>query len=350
MILKHSHNFSRLPAQQQKGFSLIELLIAITINLLIVIAASYLYLGTSETRKAQADRQEVTENGLYAINLVGRDLINAGFYPTIRSSSPTLNSATLQLTIDKYFNPVAATPAPYDSGLFGCQGKKFDPLVSKNSCESHSNAAIVADTVTVNYFTNDAFNGDLGQRKDCAGQDVKNSPTNTSRLGTTATATVTKVPALPMFVSNSYTLVSTTFTVEGQSYTTQSLACNGNGINPTSSSYQPIVSGIEAFEIRYGVYTDARYLQADQFYRADDMATVPLLDGKNAWSRVVSVEVCVVARGFQNTKLSTSTGSVTPYLNCSGTSVTPTDRFIRSVYKKMFAVRNSLTQTVIPQL
>ena len=69
---------------------------------------------------------------------------------------------------------------------------------------------------------------------------------------------------------------------------------------------------------------------------------------KDAWARVVSVEVCLVARALQATKLTDTTGTVASYVNCAGSSITPTDKLARRVYRKIFAVRNNLSQTVLP--
>lgn len=334
----------------QHGFSLIEILIAIAINLIIVIAAANMYLNTSNSQKSLTQQQYLNENGQYALDLIGQDLINAGFYPTIRASSPTSGASAQRVTLDGYSNIVAGSPAAYSSGIFGCAGQSFSH--SSNLCDAHANSTVSSDTVVVNYFTNDALGDDIGQRLDCGRSNVATTTENASRIDATSGSptysgsTTGLVPKAPLFVSNRYTLLPSTMSIEGRSIATFSLACNGNA----TGVYQPAVMGIEQLQFRYGVYTDDKTLQPTRFYAAGDMAGLGsiVIDGvsKNAWARVVSVEVCLIARGFLESK----TGAITSYTNCAGATVTPTDRFTRRVYKKVFALRNNLTQTIIPSM
>ena len=328
--------------KSQQGFSLIELLVALAINLVIVSAAAYLYLGTSDAKRALDQQQSVNENGQYALDIIGRDIVNAGFYPAVRNSNPSINSTTATIK-GSFKNPLPAVTA-YKSGIFGCSSKKFD--LSSQACVNHTSATVTADTVVINYFTNDTMGNDIGQQVDCAGLNVSGASSNTGR----ASGTAGQVPIVPLFISNSYTLITATFSIEDQTIYTQSLTCGGNG--SASGIYQPSVAGIESLQFRYGVFTDSDTLQPTRFYLASEMAALSNVSvngvDKDAWGRVVAVEVCLVARGLLQTKTTSSTGTVTPYTNCSGTSVTPADRSIRRVYRKVFALRNNLTQIIIP--
>jgi type IV pilus assembly protein PilW len=336
----------------QQGFSLIEMMVALAINLVIVVAAAYLYIGTADSRRALDQQQTLNENGQYALDLIGRDIINAGFYPTVRGSNPSATTATLKLVPDTYSNIVAGSPAAYNSGVFGCTAQNFNPAVATNACANHADASNTADALVINYFTNDAMGDDIGQRLDCARGNVDGATENATRVNAataaTAGATSALIPKAPLFVSNRYTLLPVAMSIEGQTINTYGVACSGN----SSVTYQPAVSGIEQLQFRYGVYIDDTTLQPTRYYRADEMGPLGslLVDGvsKDAWARVVSIEVCLVARGLQASKVTTSTGGVTSYTDCGGTVVAPTDKFVRRVYRKVFALRNNLTQTIIP--
>lgn len=326
--------------KSQQGFSLIELLIALAINLVIVSAAAYLYLGTSDAKRALDQQQTLNENGQYALDIIGKDITNAGFYPAVRNSNPSINSTTAAIK-GSFKNPVPTVTA-YKSGIFGCSGQKFD--LNTKACVSHASSSVTADAVVINYFTNDTMGTDIGQQFDCARNGVSGASSNTGR----ASVTAGQVPIVPLFISNSYTLITTTFSIENQIINTQSLTCGGNG----NTTYQPSIAGIESLQFRYGVFIDSDTLQPSRFYLASEMAALSnvAVNGvdKDAWGRVVAVEVCLVARALLQTKTTSSTGTVTPYTNCSGTAVTPTDRSIRRVYRKVFALRNNLTQIIIP--
>lgn len=337
----------------QVGFSLLELLIALVINLVIVIAAAYLYLGTADSRKATDQQQIINENGQYALNLIGHDIVNAGFYPTIRVVDPAYIPGTTQrLVRDTYTNIMPSKPTAYNSGMYGCQGKKFD--VATNLCAAHSTSSNNADTVVINYFTTDAMGDDKGQRLDCGRSDVDSAAVNTNRIdnapssATYSGATSGLTPKAPLFVSNRYTLVPSTVTIENRIISTLALACSGIA----SQTYQPAVTGIEQLRFRYGVFTSDITLSPSRLYRADSMpsGTVEVNgEAKAAWGRTVSVEVCLVARALEASQTRTASGAQISYTDCDGTNVIPTDGVIRRVYRKVFALRNVLTQTIIPQ-
>ena len=184
---------------------------------------------------------------------------------------------------------------------------------------------------------------DVGQRIDCTRSDVGAATENAGRNS----ATAGQVPIVPLFISNRYTLATTTFSIENQSIATFSLACDGNMGDP-----QPSIAGIEELQFRYGVFTDPITLQPTRFYAANEMAALGVVDvdgvNKDAWGRVVSVEVCLVARGLQASKLTDTAGAVAPFVNCAGTTVTPSDKLARRTYRKIFAMRNNLTQNIVP--
>lgn len=351
--MKTSPRLYNLPARQ-RGFSLVELLVAMAINLVIVAAAAYMYLGTSDTRKAMDERQAMTENGQLALDLIGRDIVNAGFYPTIRPATPPASSETPVVNPDAYFNPVPGTPVAFNTGVFGCTNQRFNRATS--ACAAHA-ATTPADAIVINYFTNDAMGANIGHRTDCTGSQVTSATNATENNGrydgnpaspTYSGAAEGLVPLAPLFVSNRYTLQATTISIEEQSISTFSLACNGNA----NTAYQPVVLGIEQLQFRYGVFTDATTLQPARFYRSDAMAALGNVKvngvNRNAWSRVVAVEVCLVARGLRPSKLQNNAGNTGTYVDCNGTTITPSDRVNRRVYRKVFALRNNLTQTIIP--
>jgi type IV pilus assembly protein PilW len=95
MTSHHSYAPSRLPGQQC-GFSLIELMIAITLGLLILAGMLTVFVNTSATRNEidRANRQ--IENGRYAMDLLRDDIQLAGFFGEIdmglvEATTPTMN-------------------------------------------------------------------------------------------------------------------------------------------------------------------------------------------------------------------------------------------------------------------
>jgi len=73
--------------QSQKGFSLVELLIASTLGLMLMGALIEVYLSTKNTLQAQEALSHIQENARYAIYILNQKIRMAGFSNCIDSNS-----------------------------------------------------------------------------------------------------------------------------------------------------------------------------------------------------------------------------------------------------------------------
>ncbi|SDO33923.1 type IV pilus assembly protein PilW [Rhodoferax sp. OV413] len=353
----------------QRGVTLIELMVTIAITLFLVAAAAYVYLGTRETQRAIDRNGSNAETGTFVLQLIGRDIMKAGYYPanisrvTTDEGFPKL--AGFPPTKDINNNALATDwtpPTPqsvYLSGLFGCDGAQYDPTATP-PCGTPS--ANEPDSLVVNYFTNDNMGVNVGDRFDCSGADVANSASNGNRLNTVQPL---QAPLQPLFVSNRYAISAAKKTqIDQQEITTRSFACVGNGSGDNAGStgipYQPILAGIEDMQITYGVFAatanqDRR--TPDKYYTATEvsnLATVSVEFGALGvtplppWSRVVSVRVCVMTKSVGAApKIADKAGVERKYLDCKGVEQTQaaSDSSLRKRFVQEFAVRNRLNQT-----
>ncbi|MEN6587564.1 MAG: prepilin-type N-terminal cleavage/methylation domain-containing protein, partial [Sulfuricella sp.] len=60
------------------GFTLVEMLIAITLGMLLVIGVSYAYLGTKQTSRMQASLARMQEGARFAFETMALDIRMAG--------------------------------------------------------------------------------------------------------------------------------------------------------------------------------------------------------------------------------------------------------------------------------
>lgn len=353
-----------------QGFSLIEFMVAMTISLLVVAGAAAVYLNSSVTQRVTTERQNMFEGARVAMDIIGRDLENAGFYPA--ESSPALGPTVAAVgyqnpCINPRNNAVSfcdfTSPTVFNRAVFGCTGQRLTRSGS-GSAVAYACAALAtgvtstnADSLVVNYFTNDAGGLNIGQRGDCEGQDVakdainsRNStaPTasplaNPNRLTYTGavpgTITSTLAPALPLFVSNRYTLVpvnSSSATaaqqekVDGQLIATFSMACDGNGNDNNANAAlasiaQPMVSGLSQLKFRF--------LQADTTGAGQYLAASAVTD----WGAVVAVRVCMLAHTYRSANIPSYT-----LQDCNGTDQTFADGISRRVFSQVFALKNVL--------
>lgn len=329
------------------GLGLVELLVALAISLVIVLAATSVYVGTRGAQRTIDGANAAHEAGLFALRLIGRDLANAGFYPVVRVE----NAASVN-TIQGYLNVTGR--AAYETGIFGCEGGVFD--VSTGTCPAVTAGA--PDTLVIGYFTNDGFgSGAVGQRTDCEGNDVNAATAryNTGRINAGGADTP---PTLPLFIGNHYTLVggagnragvTEAVSVEGRTVQTFSLGCNGTGSG--ANTWTAITSGLEDLQLRYGVFEDLSRTPT-RFYTATEVnaLTNTTIDGVafTPWARVSAVRVCVIARTFEApAALASATGAPRQFENCDGglTNQAANDRSLRKTYVQVFGLRNRQTTT-----
>lgn len=69
-----------LGSPRQSGLTLVELLIAMALGLLVLLAIVSLYVGSRQTFRIQEDSARLQETGRYAIETLGRSIRQAGFW------------------------------------------------------------------------------------------------------------------------------------------------------------------------------------------------------------------------------------------------------------------------------
>jgi len=313
--------------RHQRGVTLVELMVGLVIGIIVSLAASALYLGTRESSRAAQGHSDINETGKIALDMIGRELQKAGFYPA-QFTTPTDVARS-----GRYYNGKAGSKVAFDTGVYGCDGATYDP--ASHACVTTVTGA--PDSVIINYFSSPEFGASslLGNTNDCNRKPVSADTDNTAKAAA----------GLPLFVSNRFGLVSTSYIdPDNRTVSTKSLYCHGNGAD-TSTTLQPAIQGIEDLVIRYGIGTDGTTQSPGKFLTAASVtASATSSDGLKPWQRVTAVSVCVVVRSLQNNRLEDKTGSVRSYKNCrGGTTTMPTsDKFLYKSFERIFAIRNNL--------
>ena len=323
------------------GVTLVELMVALTIGLVLALAAATLYLATQETARSTRSFSDINETGKFALDTIGRELEKAGFYPAEFETAMTGAAASEKQT-GQYLNiknPGAGASVAFDQGIFGCTGARFDPSIP--GCAA-KDPAEPSDSVVVNYFVTGEFGGGavIGNINDCNRRPASGDVANAARL----------LSGLPLLVSNRFALVAKTLRQpDGSSVATHVLGCNANGRTgapaaDTDATYQPLLQGIDDMTIGYGVYTPGATSQSPtRFYKADDIASL----GPTAWQRVTAVRVCLVVRSIENARLEDKSGSARLKPSCrpenAPTALPASDHYLYRKFEQVFAVRNNLT-------
>jgi len=204
----------RSASGRQAGLTLVEIMIALTLGLIVLLAVGSIYLGSRQTYRVQEDNARLQEAGRYALEVIGRSIRQAG-------GDEEMN-----------FNPVAMPlacgalpPAPACVAIAGTNG-----------------VAPVTDTLTVQFYAgreeldDDTAPGGWVSR-DCTG-------------GQAAAGTR---------ITNAFDLSGT------------DLRCTGS-----VGGAQALISDIEDLQVVYGINADGDQFQsADRYVAAPSAAQWP---------------------------------------------------------------------------
>ena len=109
---QYNNKRSQIYRRYTSGFTLVELMVAVTLGLILSTAVTVMYIGTSDVFRVQAQYAQAQQNGRYAINVLNRTIRQAGFCgsPTgLGCAFPPANSLLTVLSIQGF---LPATPPP----------------------------------------------------------------------------------------------------------------------------------------------------------------------------------------------------------------------------------------------
>ncbi|MBS0430763.1 MAG: PilW family protein [Proteobacteria bacterium] len=306
--------FNSAPASWQRGRTIVELMVALTIGLVVLGALLLVYLSSSSSGRQTQTVERMNEDGAIALHLLASQLRLAGFsYPRLNVPpvSATFNGLRKQLP-DRYL---------VGAGLRGCDRGFVNAAASFSELEcATSGTASAAIAVRFEGDANNTVPNKAGVATDCVGQKAPDAPAATGG-------------------GVSYLLVESRFwTRTSSGIGVPELACGGNGGNTSATantfSPKPLVQLVESIALRYGLADDDI---ASSSVRYVDAATVDALGGSvdANWSRVVSVQVCVLVRSEERDN--TGSGG---YVGCNGQTAVATDGYTRRAYRTVVALRN----------
>ncbi|WP_025916588.1 PilW family protein [Herminiimonas sp. CN] len=289
------------PAIQQ-GFTLVELMVSVTISLVLVLFVSSLYISSKGSYRINDDSARLQEDGRYAMGLIGRNLMQAGF------GNALTRTTTDFVGVDVDGNPL--------QGLRGCDAGFVSPVAA--TPDFHCATAAGKPGLEVSYRVAELYDANTGAGADCNGQSVDETPPK------------------PGIVSNRFFL----YTKAGDS--APSLYCNGQGVGKVATVSQPVLSNVEDMVLTYGADTKGEFVTDKLNLNADGVNALPTANYKTKWNQVTSVQVCL---------LISSTNNVTPqaqtYVDCNGVSQTATDRKLRMAMTRVFTLRNNAASNLV---
>lgn len=266
---KHRRSTTTRVSTSQRGLTLVELMVAMVIGLLIVMAAVAALTVARRGFTTVDAASQLRDNARFATDIIQRLGVQAGFQDvpwaiTTRKNEVTVETNPLPNVSGRNNASRAATDAP-DGGTAwtaGATGYGSDILVLRFQAAETFPGSGVADRTMIN----------------CLG-------------GTTGTS----IPA-----NRDDRMVSILHVADSQGEPSLMCTSTVTGSLPTSGNTQPLIRGVESFQVLYGVdgSSSAEPDRADRYLRADEIGVAGnVLATNNAWRRVRSIRIGMVIRG-----------------------------------------------------
>lgn len=314
-------------SHQQRGFTMVELLVAMVISLLIALAAIAALTVTRRGFSTVDASSQLRDNGRFTADLIQRLGVQSGFKDVLYAARPATqkdNTNDIAPSVTGFNNALSSSSAPLNASTArtaGVDGYGSDVLILRNQLVQLNPGSIDAD----------------GSMIDCMG----NNSGTPSHKGGLAPSTRDERMASILSVD-----VST-----GE----PSLMCATVNASGTISDNQPIVRGVENFQVLYGTEgvtpgtaaavtygltanapapaTSAAWTTwaasinqvPDRYLRADQMTVAGDTVSTNAnWRRVRSIRIGMILRGPPNSAQNAVAQTLYPFgpAKSSGTGTT----------------------------
>ena len=285
---------ARSPSQYQRGFTMVELLVAMVISLLIALAAISALTVTRQGFTTVDASSQLRDNGRFISDLIQRLGVQSGYKDTLYAAFPPPPT----------MSAFATDPDPNITGVNSALASASDPF-NASTARTTSDGS---DILILRYQAAETFPGSgVADRSmiDCMGS---------------SSAT----PA-----ANRYDRIGSVLHVQ-ISQGEPTLMCTVVGATTGTFSTQPIISGVENFQVLYGVDgvtagtappVAAGDTVPESYLRADQLVVAGNAIATNAnWRRVRSMRIGIVLRGPVNSAQDRSTQTYYPFGPAPGSS------------------------------
>ena len=371
------------------GFTLVELMVAITIGLIILAVLSQVYVGSKRTYRSQEALSRLQENGRYAIDFLGRDLRVAGYMGCIGPGAAfnniafpitgwtPLNTTTNPPTLEGIIGyeqanvpaggfPVAKADVKANTDVveiqhFSATGAKVTVSSSASPAPNPANVQIASNPLS--FQTSEVL-----VASDCVSADIFAATTVSSGVGKVTIAHASSNNT-GNFTSKAYADNAEIMRIETSVYYISSLIglcppdslCRKRlGFYATAAApycvdataagatygfcVEQVAEGVEDMQVLYGVNTTNNPNHtADKFVSAAAITTTDCTTSPLCWAHVVSTRINLLLRTVDATvspdNLTTYPASQIPLFNGVATTIA-TPRAYRRVYTETVTLRD----------
>lgn len=347
----------------QKGVSLIELMITITLSLLIIAGAITLFISSKQSFRVQDSAGQMQENTRFSINYLAQTLRLADFWSGVEPANITVGTNSIA-GISGAATCIASWIANPTDGIHGYEGGSTPPI----DCIASADYVANSDMIAIRFLDPNSFTlpADL-QSTAMANRNYVRARVGLDGYlykGSNYAAADSAIPAGNGVLNYEYDfqLLFLRPCDTKTAATCSSTADNGKPI-PTLVSLQlqadgtlaqvPLVDNVEQIQFEYGMDVDGdlvvdRYLKAgDATYDKNGVQTSATTD----WSKIISVRASIVVRGdaldnFTDTKTYNMTSGFCygPSSSTCAAKYTGFERYQRRLIVKDILIRNRIRQ------
>jgi len=341
-----------------KGFSLIELMIAMTLGLVIIAGVLTVMLSQRSSNRLEDSLARMQENARLAFDTLARDIRMAGGVGCARDSAIYTDATAVNVIAN---DPPANVIGAANQGIQGFDDGSYDRI---------NNDLAAADAIRLSGMTE--CGAQLTGNTDPNNANIQLSGANTCGWGAGSLLFITDCRTADLFRATNVSEGGAKITIAHAnnqnttnklsksykddsfilSYTTKDyyLANNNQGL-PTPALYRwdgvsnttdEIVAGVQDMQFLFGVSPNGT--QADGTIAVAKYCTAAEINGgrckvdgtAQGWNRVYTVRVQLLMQSEANNILD----EPQPYTNLQGQSITPTDRRVRRVFDYVVNLRN----------
>lgn len=278
---------------KQGGLTMVELLVAMVISLLIALAAISALTVTRRGFSTVDAASQLRDNGRFTADLIQRLAVQSGFKDVLYASQPATAAevaANIAPNITGFTNALTSDTDPlnaYATRTAGVNGYGSDILILRYQSAQLNASSTIAD----------------GSMIDCNG----NSLTGPGSAPSTRGERMASILSVAVSTGE------------------PSLMCSTVDSAGTISTAQPIIRGVENFQVLYGVdgfttantqFTGAQDSVPDKYLRADQLVVGGVADSaatNSNWRRVRSLRIGMVLRGPPNSAQNSVAQTLYPF-------------------------------------
>jgi type IV pilus assembly protein PilW len=325
----------------QQGRSLVEVMIALTLGMVVLLAVSSMFIGNRGTYRSMDEKARLDEEGRLALQLLVQHVRMSGYgsltsntkhFSDVEVASGGQTTSIVTPGVYTRFNQISARSfdeqAIGANAIFGCRTgfANSQAMATALACA----AGGTSDALMVRYEV-DNNSGNLT---------AANVPTDC--IGNAISPSIAAGGTQIFIIDNRF------FIQNNPATGTPELYCQGNGgtANYPNANLalpaQPLAENVEQMIITYGllapavdssgVVIDASrvFSQSINRYVTADLVT--------NWNQVGTVKICLVVRSANNSVAT----APQQYRNCNDALITPADRRLRGVYISTIAIRSRI--------